>query len=761
VSDPGDSGDEGVQGVGERAVVLATKLHIPRVRGQLIHRTALLNTLCADEGRKVTLLSAPAGWGKTTLLAQLVAGAASGSAHKQYGWLSLDPPDNDPVRFWMYVISALQTVSPGVGSRALELLVMGADPVRAVLPTLLNELAAIGDKIVLLLDDYHLVTNPAVHEQMTFFISRMPANLHLVVATRTEPSFQLARLRARGDLLELRADDLRFAAEETDQLLNDVLQLNVSDTDIRLLCQRTEGWAAGLYLAALSLTGRPDTEALIKAFAGDNRHIVDYLMAEVLEGQPPHLRSFLLRTSILRRLGGTLCDAVIQDTGSATVLDTMERENLFLVPLDLSRRWYRYHHLFAELLRTELHRNEPDLVPALHRRAANWFAAEGLIDAAVHHLNAAGDVVGTAQLVVVNWVDEFNAGGLSTVSGWLDLLPRDTVLQDARLSVPRAWIALNEGRIDDGAFWIQAIEAQGTVGTVGDSTIDAQAVVLRAIYDFKMGDVATSRETARWATTLDLGEAPLARSGVHCIFGNGLYFSGAIDEAQASYRRAAQRAEKIGDRRYRIYALGYLALIAAERGQLAAAERLIRQANGGGTDLAAEEYFVGVMVSLAAATILDMRGEVAAAAEAVDSAVASARQGGAVPEIVKALLVKAEIVGRLGDRQSAEASRNEAAALLRRCAGSGMDPTLVAAAEQNAHVAIGARNVGGATDDELTPKELEILRLLATRLSRREIGQRLYVSLNTVKTHQRALYRKLGVDDRISAVTRARDLGLL
>lgn len=743
------------QHVGEGAVVLATKLHVPAVRDGLIHRSNLLDALRTTDSRKVTLVSAPAGWGKTTLLAQWLADVACHRHDQRYGWLSLDPPDNDPVRFWRYVISALQTASPGVGARALELLDMGAPPLQAVLPTLLNELAVITDRIVLVLDDYHLVINPAVHEQMTFLISHMATNLHVVVATRSDPVLPLARLRARGDLMEVRTGDLRFATTETDQLLNDVLDLDLSEADIELLCQRTEGWAAGLYLAALSLAGRANTQALIRTFAGDNRHIVDYLMAEVLDGQSPARRTFLLRTSILRRLSGTLCDAVLQERNSGAVLEAIERENLFLVPLDSTRRWYRYHHLFAELLRTELYRCEPDALAGLHQRAAAWLEHEGLIDATVRHLSEAGDLTRAAELIAANWVTEFNAGGLSTVSGWLDLLPSEIVVHDPRLSVARSWIAQNEGRISDAAFWIDAVQT----AAFADTSIEAQAVVLSAIQSFKLGDISGALWTAQRAITLDLGDAPLARSGVFCIYGNTLYYSGRIDDAEASYRRAVQRADEIGDRRYRIYALGYLALIAAERGQFALAEQQIRRANGGGTDLAAEEYFVGVMVSLAAATVLDKHGQVAAAADAVEMALNSARQGGAIPEIAKALLAKAGILEHLGDHPSAAQARTEATTLLARSADATIGQTLLISEHPSTTVSAGSPPYGAG--EELTPKELEVLGLLATRLSRREIGQRLYVSLNTVKSHQRSLYRKLGVDDRSSAAKAARDLGLL
>jgi LuxR family maltose regulon positive regulatory protein len=684
--------------------------------------------------------------------------ALAASEDQRFGWLSLDPSDNDPVWFWMYVVAALQKVSPGVGTRAVELLAMGADPVQVVLPTLLNDLDTIASPMVLILDDYHLVLNPAVHEQLAFVIGRMPANLHLVLATRSDPELPLARLRARGDLVEMRSDDLRFEVIEVEHLLNDVLGLDLGDTDVQLLHRRTEGWAAGLYLAALSLADRRDAAAFIRTFAGDNRHIVDYLMAEVLDGQPAQMRSFLLRTSVLGRLSGALCDAMLQTSGSASVLETIERENLFVVPLDMSRRWYRYHHLFADLLRTELQRSEPDLVADLHRRAAAWFEAQGLIDEAVRHLVAAGDIVGSADLIAADWVNEYNGGGLSTVTGWLDLLPDETVSQDPRLSVARAWIALSVGQLDDAAEWIEAVETGSTADGGG---ISAQVAVSRAVHSFKTAEVAAAREAARRAITLDFDDAPQALSAAYCIYGSALYFSGSTHEAQAAFRRAVGLAEKMGDRRARIYALGYLALISAEHGRLADAERQIRRASGSSRDLADGEHFVDVMVSLAAAELLAMRGDAAAAVAAADMAVVSARQGGAILEVAKALLVRAEVFEHLGDHQTAKAILEEVGTLVRGCADAGFASTMLASAELSAGVAVTSRNEACVVGEELTPKELEVLRLLATRLSRREIAARLYVSLNTVKTHQRAVYRKLRVEHRSAAVSRARELGLL
>ena len=751
----------GVSQTGERAIVLATKLNSPHISDQLIQRTTLLDAMAVALRRKITLVSAPAGWGKTTLLAQWVVSHTQTAGGPVYGWLSIDPPDNDPVRFWTYVISALHKASPALGGRALELVAMGANSLLAALPTLLNEVAAAEGQLVMILDDYHLITNPAVHEQMEFVLTRMPANLHVVLATRADPALPLARFRARGELTEVRGTDLRFQPEEAGQLFNAILHLGLADDDVELLYRRTEGWAAGLYLAALSLSGRSDADAVIKTFDGDHRYIADYLMAEVLDRQPEKRRRFLLRTSILRKLNGALCDAVLHDTDSASVLEAIERENLFVIPLDLSRRWYRYHHLLAELLRVELHRSEPDLVPELHRRAAAWSTSKGLIDAAVYHLTAAGDITATSQFIAEHWVDEFNADGLSTVTGWLDSLPDKIVRQDPRLSVPRAWIAVNEGRVNEAAGWIDAIEARADADAAAGGTIAAQAAILRAIHAFKIGDITTSRETARRATGLDLGDAPLARSGLYCIYGNALYFSGHRAAAQAAYRQAAAHAERIGDRRYLIYALGYLALIAAEAGDIASAEHLVRRANGGGAVLGAQEYFVGVMVCMAAAEIFTRRGDVSAAADAVGMAVASARQGGAIPEIVKALLAQAEIAELLGDHHTARTARREAWSSIEQRHGSGIDPALLRAAGAHPDVSQAPPATPSNAADKLTARERQVLSLLATRLSRREIGLQLHVSVNTIKTQQRSLYRKLGVVDRHAAVERARTLGLL
>ncbi|MGY4646370.1 LuxR C-terminal-related transcriptional regulator [Mycobacterium sp. URHB0021] len=737
-------------------MLLGAKSALPAIRPQLIERAALIEILSAEPSRKVTLLSAPAGWGKTTLLAQWV---IRGDDRRRRGWLSLDASDNDSVQFWAGAIAALAKVSPGVAPRALELIKRGADPRQVVLPTLLNELAAIDYQIALVLDDYHLVENRTVHEQMDFVVERMPQTFRLVIATRSDPMLPLARLRARGELLEMRAEELRFQASEAADLLDGVLDLKLTDAQVQLLFRRTEGWAAGLYLAGLSLAGRTDVAAVIQTFAGGNRHIVDYLIAEVLDGQPQHIRSFLLRTSLLGRLTGALCDAVLQTSGSASVLETIERDNLFLLPLDVSRRWYRYHQLFADLLRTELHRSEPGLIASLHQRASDWFAGEGLTDEAIHQLVAAGDMQGAAELIAASWATAFNLGRLSTVSGWLDVLPPSTVSGSPRLSFARAWVALDSGHLDDAGGWMETVQAARAGVSTDVDNIGEKGVVLRAVHRFRSGDLPAALDTARRAISLDLGDAPVGGPVAYCVYGAALYFSGDTHDAEGAFRTAVSLAEKVGNLVAHRYALGYLAMISAHQGELAAADELIRRASGNSRDLADGEHFVDMTVSLATAIILDMRRDTAAAAEAADMAVALARRGAGILEVANALLTRDEILGHLQHSQR-QAGCNEAAMLLRRCTDAGIVGRLLTAAQRSTAVKVGAGNPRVTVAEALTAKEHEVLGLLATRLSRREIGQRLYVSLNTVKTHQRALYRKLGVKNRTAAVTRARELGL-
>ena len=361
------------------ALLLETKLYVPRPRRDLVARPRLGERLDRGAASKLVLVSAPAGFGKTTLLAEwLAARPAAAAGERSAAWLSLDRGDNDPASFWAYVIAALRTVASGVGEDALALLGESQPPpIETVLTTLLNDLGAVAGEIVLALDDYHVIDAREVQDGLAFLLDHLPPRLHVVIASRADPALPLARLRARGELAEIRAAELRFTAAEAAAYLNEVMGLQLTARDIAALEARTEGWIAALQLAALSMQGRDDVAGFIAGFAGDDRYVVDYLAEEVLARQPDSVQAFLLQTSILGRLSGPLCDAVTGQGGGKAMLEALDRGNLFLVSLDDRRRWYRYHHLFADVLQARLLDEQPGQVPDLHRRASEWYEHNG------------------------------------------------------------------------------------------------------------------------------------------------------------------------------------------------------------------------------------------------------------------------------------------------------------------------------------------------------------------------------------------------
>ena len=393
------------------APLLQTKFFVPRSRRGLVPRPRLTERLDRGAASTLMLVSAPAGFGKTTLLAEwLAAGSASPNYERVAAWLSLDQGDNDPATFWTYVVAALQTVAPGVGEDTLTLLhEPQPPPIESVLTTLLNDLGALASDIVLVLDDYHVIDAHEVQDGMVFLLDHLPSQLHLVIAGRADPALPLARLRARGELAEIRAAELRFTPGEAAAYLNETMGLALTAQDVAALEGRTEGWIAALQLAALSIQGRDDVAEFITGFAGDDRYIVDYLAEEVLQRQPEHVRDFLLQTCILDRLSGPLCDAVTGRPGGKAMLEALDRSNLFLVPLDDRRRWYRYHHLFADVLRARLLDEQHHQVPDLHRRASVWHEQHGEQSVAIRHALAGKDFERAADLVEAGYPS--NAAG--------------------------------------------------------------------------------------------------------------------------------------------------------------------------------------------------------------------------------------------------------------------------------------------------------------------------------------------------------------
>jgi LuxR family maltose regulon positive regulatory protein len=429
----------------ETDALLATKLHLPRRRPGLLARARLLERLDRAMAQELTLVCAPAGFGKTSLLADWAR-----HTRRTVAWLSLDAGDDDPVRFWRYVAAALDGAGAAVGERLAPLL-RGPQPAspEAVATALVNQLAARPRETALVLDDYHLIQAPAVHDSLALLLERLPAALRLVLASRADPPLPLARLRARGQLAELRAADLRFTEEEAAALLHHTAGLDLPAGSVATLAASTEGWAAGLQLAGLSLQGHPDPAGFVAAFSGSHRYVLDYLAEELLDRQPEPLRTFLLETSILERLSGPLCDAVTGRSDSQRLLEQAERANLFLIPLDGQRRWWRFHHLFADLLRARLQQTDPARVPQLHRAAAAWCEAHGLVDDAGRHALAAGDPHWAARLIEQHFDALLHRAEGATVDRWVAALPAELVRSRPRLRLAQAVWAMVVGRVDE------------------------------------------------------------------------------------------------------------------------------------------------------------------------------------------------------------------------------------------------------------------------------------------------------------------------
>ncbi len=555
------------------APLLETKFYVPRSRHGLVPRPRLSERLDRGAASKLMLVSAPAGFGKTTLLTEwLAAGPAAPADERLAAWLSLDRGDNDPASFWTYVIAALRTVATGVGETALALLhAPQPPPIETVLTALLNELSAAAGDIVLVLDDYHVIDARDVQNGMEFLLDHLPPWLHVVIASRADPALPLARLRARGELVETRAAELRFTPDEAAAYLNEMMGLQLTARDVAALEGRTEGWIAALQLAALSMQGRDDVAGFIAGFAGDDRHVVDYLVEEVLQRQPDRVQAFLLQTSILGRLSGPLCDAVTGQGGSKAMLEALDRGNLFLVPLDDRRQWYRYHHLFADMLHVRLLDEQPDQVPDLHRRASAWYEQNGEPPVAIGHALAAEDFGRAADLVELAVPAMRRTRQEATVRGWLELIPDEVVRVRPVLSMHFAGALMSvgefegvEGRLRDAEWWLDATTGTGegppapsAEMVVADEEefrrLPAQIEVYRAAQALARGEAIGTVRHARRALDLALEEDHLCRASAAGLLGLASWASGDLEAGHAAYaecmaglRRAGYIADTFG-----------------------------------------------------------------------------------------------------------------------------------------------------------------------------------------------------------------------
>ncbi|MGV9713320.1 LuxR C-terminal-related transcriptional regulator [Gordonia sp. NPDC003424] len=851
-------------------LLVETKLHAPRRRRGVVPRARLVERLGHADLPALVLVSAPAGFGKTTLLTEWL--GAAGDAGRT-AWVSLEHRDSDPSVFWSYVVAALRRVAPDVGAGAISILESSPTALDSVVGSLVNDLAALADDVVLVLDDYHVIESVEVQESVHLLVERLPAHIHLVVSSRADPPWSLGGMRARGDLLEIRAADLRFTVGEAADYLNEVSGLALSPTDIEALAGRTEGWIAALQLASLSLRGRDDPSGFIDGFAGDDRYVVDYLVDEVLGRQPDAVRSFLLETSILSRMTDSLCAAVTGHTDRGPTLDVLERSNLFVVALDDRRKWYRYHHLFADVLRARLDVEHPGRAAELHRRAAEWFDAHGDRPEAIRHAFAAQDFSTAADLIERAIPSLRRARQDATLRAWLDALPAEIFANRPVLEIGWVGAHMVTGDVAGVESALDRIEACLEHGRRADEMIvhDAdefrrlpgQAAMYRAGLALLHGDLAATIAHGERAAALSAADDHLGRGPAAALIGLAQWTGGDLESAARRYAAAIAAFEDAG---YFADVLGCslgLADIQAAQGHLRAAERTLRsglelvaaqgplrgtadmhiglaelhlerneldeaagrlrtsralddglalgqyayrsrvvdarlRAAAGDHDgaldvlrvaesrydtdyspavrpvaatiarvrlgagdldgarrwaaysgLSADDEltYIGEYAHLTFARVLLATGRVADATRLIERLRTAAEQGGRTGSLVEALVLLA-LARRAGDDPRAPAALEEA--------------RILAAPERLVRVFLdtGATAPQQGLTDPLTSRECEVLRLLRSELTGPEIAAELVVSLNTVRTHIKNIFRKLGVTNRRAAVRRADELGI-
>ncbi len=555
--------------------LLATKLYIPKLRREFVPRLQLrfplFERLNAGLACKLTLLSAPAGFGKTTLAAEWLQQSAIDNS--RFAWLSLDKADNDPTRFLTYFIAALRNVEAGFGEAALAWLQSAnQSPSEFVWTGLINEIATSSKEMVLILDDFHLITESAIHDALTFLLDNLPPHLHLFLITRADPPWPLARLRSQHELNEIRVGEMRFTVAETAVFLNQIMQLNLSPDELTTLDEQTEGWIAGLQMAALSMKGRTDTAGFIKAFAGSHRYILDYLVEEVLEQQPTDIQEFLLKSSILNQLTAPLCQTVTGREDSQTLLAQLEQDNLFIVSLDDERCWYRYHHLFADLLQNRLEQTFPKLAPQLHMLASDWYEQAGYLMDAVGHGLAANNVEHVTNLVEGKALSMMGSGGLTMLLQWLAVLPNEVIEARPWLGVTHAWALVYTGQID--AVDVPLTYVERVLSRMSNENkdekdhISGHLAAIRAYVAELKGDMQQAYDMAFKAQFLLPEDAVMARGSAATVLGSALRWSGDFPGAIQAFTEAHAILKDIGDNHISMFIQCGLARLYTLQGKL-------------------------------------------------------------------------------------------------------------------------------------------------------------------------------------------------
>jgi len=723
------------------------KLHAPSPRASWVGRPRLMDAMVQAVRHPVTLVAAPAGYGKTTVVAQ---GLRSEGA-PDFAWVTLDDGDNDPMRLWGHVAAALERagcVLPVVEPSRLSLGPAGAP--QPLQTTILTALAAMPDDLVLVLDDFHFVQAAARHEEVELLIRGLPSKAHLVIMSRSDPGLRLGRLRVSHDLAELRADDLAFTLEEARELLAGA-GVALSEDALAELVERTEGWPAALYLAALSLVDRSDPDDFVHRFTGSNRFIGDYLTEEVLSRHPERLRDFILDVSVLDRFSAALCDHLLGRSDSAVILHDLERANLFLVPLDAERTWFRFHQLFAAVARSELELARPERVEALHARAAEWFSAHDLVPEAITNWLTAGRTREAAELVQANWLPFVDAGRSETVRGWLDSLGPSSDGPSAHVTA--AWMAGLGGDEETMAANLGLLDGMDDFGPLpdGSRSIASAKAQMRALLGF--GGPLDMMAAARLAAELETDTRSAQFAIAQGALGRAHYVQGDLDQAITPLRAASRCDGAPGI--LRVLALSLECFVESERGSASrareCAELALDALNRRGLATLPQASWAYLALALAQADA----GKSDDAMDSLELGLSTRRlyDAQAVWAPIHLLLVASRIAARLGQTTLAQDLLTELTQRMSRF------PDGMAAMHARAETIRHLIDAGVAPDvigEPLTARELEVLRMMQSPMSLHEISGQLYLSENTVKTHARAVYRKLGAHSRAEAVSLAR-----
>jgi LuxR family maltose regulon positive regulatory protein len=665
--------------------LLTTKLNIPSIRPELVSRPRLIERLNAGLSCRLLLVSAPAGYGKTTILSEW---AHHSELRGRIAWVSLDKNDNDPVIFWDYFVTALKGLKIGIGEDVSALLHSSQrPPIEAILTILINRVNAIQGDLVLVLDDYHSIEFQPINEAISFLLEHLPLQMHLIIATREDPSLPLARLRAGGLMVEIRADDLRFMPDEVSIFLNRVMGVDISKVDLMALETRTEGWIAGLQMAALSMRGQKDIPSFVKSFTASHRYILDYLIEEVFQRQPADVQDFLLKTSILDRLIAPLCDFVTKRNDSRDMLPTLERANLFIVPLDESRQWYRYEHLFADLLQHQLDiMSTVEDVSTLHARASQWYEKNGIIADAVYHAIASRDWERVVTLIKNTSNTLMKRGEVTTLASWIKALPEEVVCAHSELLDNYIWALILSGQIEAAEYYIKQFEKAAKDAL----NIDSKTVTMRAYIARVQGDNRRTIQLSEQALSL----LPQGDFETRCIvalnLGIARWQSGQLEEAAEAFTETDHCARESGNEYAAVTAKSFLGAIQATHGRLHRAVDILQEA----VRLTTSPSIALSCIYLGA--LLYERNELKAAADQIQRGIQLSQQSNNIEIQIGGYRVLAYVLQALNDASGALDALQKADSLTRSTNASALE--YARNASSHVIVALAQRDLPAALD---------------------------------------------------------------